>query len=98
MNTALMLSAALIVLLMPVVMVLADPPREGWPVLVVVPPWQDSVAIVQQTGGRVVGPIAGSFAILAVGDGADFATRLRKEGAWAVRDAQPVLRLCGVET
>ena len=50
--------------------------------LVVIPPWRDVEVIVQAAGGRIIAPRAAPFAVLAAGDGDDFAGSLRAGGAW----------------
>ena len=67
------------------------------PVLVIAPPWDGGVgALVQAAGGRIVGPVSAPFGALASfpAPGAD-PSRLRRLGAWAVRDAAAFAALCG---
>ena len=64
--------------------------------LVLTPPWRDSLSIVEQAGGRAIGVGSGPFGRFATGVDPDFATRLRAAGAWAVVDAEALAALCGV--
>lgn len=66
------------------------------PVLVLLPPWTDAGAVVGSAGGRLIGPERAAFAVLAQGERADFAERLRAGGAWAVADGTGLARICGV--
>lgn len=79
----------------PAAALFAAPPREGVPVLVILPR-QDRAAILAAAGAVAVGPIEAPLAVLAQGDGADLAARLMAAGAWAVRDGTALARLCGV--
>ncbi|GGE45354.1 hypothetical protein GCM10011360_35680 [Primorskyibacter flagellatus] len=64
--------------------------------LVLTPPWRDSLPIVERAGGRAIGVGSGPFGRFATGEGPGFATRLRAAGAWAVVDADALAALCGV--
>lgn len=75
----------------------ALPPAGRGPVLVLLPPWADAVALVGAAGGRLVGPERAAFAVLAQGEAADFPERLRAGGAWAVADGTGLARMCGAQ-
>lgn len=81
----------------PVAAVLGAPATGPGPWVVVVPPWRDADALVEQARARLIGPVDAPLGhLVAAGDGRAPA-RLVAAGAWAVVDADSILRLCGVE-
>lgn len=81
----------------PVLPLFALPGGTGAMLLVVTPPWRDSIGVIERAGGRPIGPEASLLGRFATSDGADFPARLRASGAWAVLDGQAVATLCGWE-
>ncbi|CUH77465.1 hypothetical protein [Tropicibacter naphthalenivorans] len=76
----------------------AAPARADALVLVVGPPWSGgAAALVERTGGRLVGPVQAPFAALAQFDGVLPDAQLRAMGAWAVTDGQRIALICGIE-
>ena len=63
------------------------------PVLVVHPPWVDTSALLDQAGGREIGPLSATFGVLALG-GSGFAEKLQAAGAWAVLNGRLIAELC----
>lgn len=82
----------------PVLAVTAAPPTPERPVLVLVAPWQDGLAIVRAAGGRPVGPTIARLGLLATSERLDFPGALRRAGALAVADGDAIATLCGVQT
>lgn len=67
-------------------------------VLVISSPWVDGVDLVEQAGGRPIGPQSNALATLAAGDDADsFIKRVGQAGAWAILDGAALAALCGWE-
>lgn len=98
MNVFLTLSALTVALLAPALIALGLPPRAGFPVLVVMPPWADAPLSVSRAGGQIIGPAIAPFAALAISDNPSFATLLHQSGAWAVRDGTRLEQLCGARS
>lgn len=73
-------------------------PVPGDIMLVVVPPWRDSLHIVADSNGRPIGPMTSAFGTLALSDDPDFADYLRSNGAWFVVDGKSIASICGIET
>jgi hypothetical protein len=65
-------------------------------ILAIIPPWEDSAAIIRAAGGTVVGPTTAPFAAFAFSDQAGFADALRDNGAVLAFDAQRFAAFCGV--
>lgn len=80
----------------PAAAVLADGPRAGLPVIVIVAPWVDAPTVVRAAGGQLIGPVSAPLAALAYSPDPDFAERLTEAGALAVRDGQRLALICGV--
>ncbi|WP_136443482.1 hypothetical protein [Pacificoceanicola onchidii] len=67
----------------------------GTPVLVLAAPWGVGAAhIAEQGGGAVIGPSQTVFGALATFDDPDPRARLKRLGAWAVRDGQFLAMFC----
>lgn len=90
-----MLALGLAALAGPAAALLAAPPRAGEPVLVILPPMADAAGLLAAAGARPIGPLEAPLAVLATGEGADLAERLKRAGAWAVRDGAVLARICG---
>lgn len=75
----------------------ALPGGTGGMLLVVTPPWTNSLTVIQDAGGRPIGPERSLLGRLATSDTQDFADRLRSAGAWMILDGQAVSALCGWE-
>ena len=95
MHLPLLVTAFLLTLAAPLAAVLAEVPRSGLPVLVLLPPWVDAPTLIQSAGGQVIG-LPAPFATLAYSPDPDFPDRLNQAGALAVRDAAQVAKFCGV--
>ncbi len=81
------------------VMALATAPRaDGDVMLVIVPPWLDSGAMVSALGGRVIGPERAPFGVLIQSDHPDLAHTAQAAGAWWVVPADALAAICGVKT
>lgn len=72
----------------------AAPIASNDPLLVIVPPWLDAQAIVQDAGGDVIGLDHALFGVLAHGPDEGFAQAVLHAGAWAVRDGTLLAALC----
>ncbi|WP_407494016.1 hypothetical protein [Pseudooceanicola sp. MF1-13] len=86
----------------PLLPLLTMPPADGDLVLVLSPPWADAMSIIDQAGGRPVGPETswiGAFAqVDQMTQVAGFADRLKQAGAWAAFDGTAIAALCGWES
>ena len=71
--------------------------RAGDLLLVVAPPWRQTLAVIDAAGGRPIGPGSAAFGQFATSDDVEFAARLRSSGAWLVLDGMAVATLCGWE-
>ena len=81
------------------VMALATAPRaDGDVMLVIVPPWQDSGALLSALGGRPIGPERALFGILVQSDQPDLAHTAQAAGAWWVVPANALAAICGVKS
>ena len=73
-------------------------PRPGEIALVVTWPGTDPTALIEDSGGRIVGPTTAFMGTLAVAEDSVFLSQLRSNGALLVRDGTLIARLCGVAT
>jgi hypothetical protein len=98
MNLLLTLSALTVAVILPGLTILGTPPRTGYPMLVVMPPWLDAPLSVTRAGGQIIGPEIAPFATLAISNDPSFASLLHQQGAWAVRDGSRLDQLCGARS
>lgn len=76
--------------LMPLPLIMGGAATPGQPVLVIAPPWKGGAdAIIAASNGTGIGPFSGGAIGVAVFED------LSSVEAWIVRDAGPLLRLCG---
>lgn len=87
--------AAALALAAPVAVVARGPAARPGVVYLIAAPWDAPGEIVTRAGGRLVGPRQPMIGALAAGDGAGFAARLRRAGAWVVLTDPAILALCG---
>lgn len=81
----------------PLLPLLALPGGSGGLLLVVTPPWRDSLGVIDAAGGRPIGPVPARIGRLATSDRAGFPERLRAAGAWVILDGYAISTLCGWE-
>ena len=89
---ALMVAAAGLVA--PIAALATAQPRQGEPLLVILPPWRDADQVLARAGARPVAPVRAPFAVLAVTDTDIGLQDLRSAGAWAVLHAGALSFLC----
>ncbi|WP_284245850.1 hypothetical protein [Methylobacterium haplocladii] len=68
-------------------------PQAGRPVLVIAAPWlspAETAGTIEDAGGALLRGTPFPWAAVAVSDGADFAAKLRRAGAWITLDASRV--------
>lgn len=80
----------------PVLSITATEPVAGDVVLVIASPFSDIKTLVEQSGGRILGPETGAIGSLAISDNSAFFDELKEHGAWAVTDGGLLAQLCGV--
>ncbi|OWU84835.1 hypothetical protein ATO6_11010 [Oceanicola sp. 22II-s10i] len=95
MTHALITAATMIALAIGPLTLLSGPAPDDGVVLVVVPPWRDSAAILAAAGMRPVGPVQAPFAVLAAGAPG---SAKALTGVWAVIGAGRIAAICGVRT
>lgn len=71
-------------------------PVPGEIVLVISPNERGRAALIQQSGGRILGPETALLGALAISDNPDFPDTLKSDGAWLVLDGRQFALLCGV--
>lgn len=81
----------------PVLAIATVEPVAGDVVLVVAGPFSDVDTLVEQSGGRIIGPASGTFGTFATSPDPTFFDQLEANGAWAVTDGTLIAQLCGVE-
>ena len=86
-----------VILAGPAIAFFSSPPVPGEPVLVVGHDSAQREWIVEQAGGRLVGPEDATWGSLAVSKESEFVKELHASGAWIVIDGRAAARLCGVE-
>lgn len=79
----------------PLLPLLTVPAADDGIVLVLSPPWNDAIGIIDRAGGRPIGPEQGWFGTFATSDVPGFADRLRTAGAWTSLNATALAALCG---
>lgn len=72
-------------------------PMPGEVMLVIGPGSTARQEMIQETGGRVIGPEMAHFGAFALSEREDFASALLEQGAWFVIDGRQVAFLCGVD-
>ncbi len=90
-------AAAFCLLVAPVLTLVSAPVQAGGPLIVVASPRTDLTAIVEKSGGWVVGVTRAPLAIMGFSESEDFEQRLRQNGAWAILDGETLAWLCGVK-
>ncbi len=80
----------------PVLAIANSPASPGAIALVIASPGTDLFALVEDSGGRVIGPNTAIVGALAVSDDPSFLNSLHARGAVMVRDGTMVARMCGV--
>ena len=80
----------------PLLSIAAARPEAGSVVLVITGPITDTGALIEQSGGRMIGPLSGVMGTLAVSHDAAFFDRLDQNGAWAVTNGTLLAQICGV--
>lgn len=66
------------------------------PLLVIVPPWRDAIAVLEAAGGWPIGPQTAPLATLGTLPPSVPPGLLYEAGAWAVLDGAIIAAMCGV--
>lgn len=93
-NIAVALLFMFSVILTPV-LVLSQNTTTGGPRLVIIPPWKSASAIVERSGGSLVGPYVAPFAVLASFENTQSEEHALSLGAWAIIDGSKISEICG---
>jgi len=80
----------------PLLAIAAEKPVAGDIVLVISGPFADTGVLIEESGGRMVGPLSGAMGTLAISQDAAFFDRLEENGAWAVTNGTLLAQICGV--
>ncbi|WP_238231668.1 hypothetical protein [Methylobacterium thuringiense] len=91
MRLLVVLPTAMLSVALPLLLLAA--PQAGRPVLVIASPWSspaETASVVAQAGGALLRGTPLPWVAVAISDGADFAGKLRRAGAWITLDASRV--------